>query len=265
MNVRVIFALITRYLFLYTRNWVRAAEVVFWPTMELVTWGFLTLYLEKNLDHVRSEPITWLLGGVIFWDVMFRSQQGVSISFLEDVWTRNLLNVFVAPVRVVEYLLATFGVGMVRISVTVLILTVLSWVFYGFNLLNIGFGLIPFFANLLVFGWAIGLLSTSIIMRYGQGAESMAWAVPFLIQPITAVYYPVAVMPGWLQWVAKALPSTHVFEGMRHVMIQGTFSWSSLGWACGLNVVAMTLAGLLYARTLSVVKEKGLLTKVATN
>ena len=122
MNVRIIWALTLRYLFLYTRNWVRIAELIFWPTMELVTWGFLTQYLDTKMGAAESGPITWLLGGVILWDVMFRSQQGVAISFLEDVWTRNLLNVFVAPVRPAEYLSAAFGVGFVRIAVTVLIL-----------------------------------------------------------------------------------------------------------------------------------------------
>jgi len=265
MNFRIVFALVCRYLFLYTRNWVRLAEVVFWPMMELVTWGFLTRYLEGKMGGGEAGPFTWLLGGVIFWDVLFRSQQGVAISFLEDVWTRNLLNIFVAPVRPVEYLASAFGVGLVRIMITVLILWTLSWVFFRFNLLDIGPALVPFFGSLLVFGWAIGIFATALIMRFGQAAESLAWAVPFLIQPLTAVYYPVAVMPGWLQWAALALPSTHVFEGMRSVMAGTGFSWPHFAWASALNGVFLVLAGLFYGRTLAVVRAKGLLTKVATN
>ena len=170
---------------------------------------------------------------MILWDVMFRSQQGVAISFLEDVWTRNLLNVFVAPVRPAEYLSAAFCVGFVRIGVTVIILGVLSWALFAFNILGFGWGLILFFANLLLFGWSLGVFSTALIMRYGQAAESFAWAVPFMVQPITAVYYPVSVMPGWLQWVALGLPSTHVFEGMRAVMDgpDAGFSWPHFAWA----------------------------------
>jgi len=265
MNFRIVFALVCRYLFLYTRNWVRLAEVVFWPMMELVTWGFLTRYLEGRMGGGESGPFTWMLGGVIFWDVMFRSQQGVAISFLEDVWTRNLLNIFVAPVRPVEYLASAFGVGLVRIAVTVLILWALSWSFFRFNLLDIGPALVPFFASLLLFGWAIGIFATALIMRFGQAAESLAWAVPFLIQPLTAVYYPVSIMPGWLQWVALALPSTHVFEGMRGVMAGAGFSWSHFGWAMALNGVCLVLAGFFYSWTLATVRAKGLLTKVATN
>ncbi len=265
MNLRIVSALVCRYLFLYTRNWLRLAEVVFWPTMELVTWGFLTRYLDTKVEGAEAGPFTWLLGGVIFWDVMFRSQQGVAISFLEDVWTRNLLNIFVAPVRPVEYLASAFGVGFVRITITVLILWSLSWAFFRFNLLDIGPALVPFFGCLLVFGWAIGIFATALIMRFGQAAESLAWAVPFLIQPLTAVYYPVAIMPGWLQHVALALPSTHVFEGMRGVMAGAGFSWSHFAWAIALNALFLLLAGLFYSWTLAAVRARGLLTKVATN
>ncbi len=265
MNFRIVFALVCRYLFLYTRNWVRLAEVIFWPTMELVTWGFLTRYLEGKMGAAEAGPFTWMLGGVIFWDVMFRSQQGVAISFLEDVWTRNLLNIFVAPVRPIEYLASAFGVGLVRIAITVLILWALSWIFFSFNLLDIGPALVPFFGSLLLFGWAIGIFATALIMRFGQAAESLAWAVPFLIQPLTAVYYPVSIMPGWLQWVALALPSTHVFEGMRGVMAGAGFSWSHFAWAALLNAVCLLLAGLFYHWTLSTVRARGLLAKVATN
>jgi ABC-2 type transport system permease protein len=264
MNPRIIGALTLRYLFVYTRNWVRIAELIFWPTMELVTWGFLTRFLDAQTGVEAAVPVKWLLGGVILWDVMFRSQQGVAISFLEDVWTRNLLNVFVAPVRQAEYLSAAFCVGFIRIGVTVIILGVLSWALFAFNVLGFGWGLILFFANLLLFGWSLGIFSTALIMRYGQAAESFAWAVPFLVQPITAVYYPVSVMPVWLQWTALALPSTHVFEGMRDVMDAG-FSWPHFAWACGLNLVFLALVGLFYSRTLATVREKGLLTKVATN
>jgi ABC-2 type transport system permease protein len=265
INFRIVFALVLRYLFLYTRNWVRLAEVVFWPTMELVTWGLVTQYLDKKVGAAGSEPFTWLLGGVIFWDVMFRSQQGVAISFLEDVWSRNLLNIFVAPVRPVEYLGAAFGVGLVRIFITLVVLVTLAWAFYQFNLFQLGLSLVPFFGHLLMFGWSIGIFATALIMRYGQAAESLAWAVPFLIQPFTAVYYPVSVMPGWMQQLALSLPSTHVFEGMRGVMAGQGFSWAHFGWACLLNMICLSLAGWFYHRTLIHCREKGLLTKVATN
>src|ERR1043166_7188885 len=218
MNPRIIGALVLRYLFLYTRSWVRVIELVFWPLMDLLVWGYLTVFLLKNGKECFSTPLTFLIGAMIFWDVLFRSQQAVAISFLEDIWTRNLLNVFVAPIRISEFLGATFLVGLIRVVVTVVLLTVMAKVLYAFNLFDLKLSLIPFFANLLIFGWALGMISTALITRWGQAAEGLAWAVPFLIQPVSAVFYPVSVLPHWLQPVGLALPCTHVFEGMREVL-----------------------------------------------
>jgi len=133
MNLRVIWALVLRYIFLYTRNPVRLVEMVFWPVVDLLVWGNLTLFLQRNTTHEFGNYILFLLGAMILWDIMFRAQQGVAISFLEDVWTRNLLNIFVAPVRTSEYLGATFAVGILRIMVTGIVLGTIAWFGYAFN------------------------------------------------------------------------------------------------------------------------------------
>jgi ABC-2 type transport system permease protein len=264
MNPRIIAALTLRYLFLYTRSWVRGVEVVFWPMMDLLVWGYLTVFLQKNAGGTFPQFITFLIGAMIFWDVLFRSQQAVAISFLEDIWTRNLLNVFTAPIRITEFLSATFVVGLIRVFVTVLILGVLSKVMYAFNLLDFKFTLLLFFANLLLFGWALGMVSTALITRWGQAAEGLAWAVPFLIQPVSAVFYPVSVLPHWLQKLAWIFPTTHVFEGMREVLANHDVPWDRLAWAFGLNLVYLALAGTFFSFMLSMAREKGLLTKLGT-
>lgn len=264
MNPRIIGALVLRYLFLYTRSWVRAVELVFWPMMDLLVWGYLTVFLQQKTAGEFPMFITYLIGAMIFWDVLFRSQQAVAISFLEDIWTRNLLNVFVAPIRITEFLGATFVVGLIRVIVTVLILAVLAKVLYAFNLLSLKLALLPFFANLLIFGWSLGMISTALITRWGQAAEGLAWAVPFLIQPVSAVFYPISVLPKFLQSVGLALPCTHVFEGMREVLATGVFPWERLVWATGLNVVYLVLAGSFFHFMFGMAREKGLLTKLGT-
>ena len=199
MSFAVIHALVLRYLYLYGRNRVRLVELFFWPTVDLLVWGNLSVWLEGGRAADVPSFIPMLIGGVILWDVVFRAQQGVAISFLEDVWTRNLLNIFAAPVRPVEYVAAGFIVGFLRIAITVVVLGVLSAVFYGFNVLQFHWHLVPFFGLLMVFGWSLGMISSALIMRWGQAAESLAWAVPFLIQPVAAVYYDLSVLPGWAQ------------------------------------------------------------------
>jgi ABC-2 type transport system permease protein len=265
MNPRIVFALVLRYIFLYTRTPMRLIELVFWPIVELLIWGYLTMYIEQNTHGPFKQEIKFLLGAMICWDVIFRAQQGVAISFLEDVWTRNLMNVFVAPVRTVEYLAATFTIGFLRICVTVVILSVLAWVFYTFNILQLEWTIVPFFGSLLVTGWALGMISTALILRWGQAAESLAWAVPFFIQPFTAAFYPLKyIEPVWVQYIAMALPSTHVFEGMREVLGTGVFNWSSFGVSCALNVVFLAAAGFIFYAMLETTRKRGLLTKFAT-
>lgn len=257
-------ALALRYVFLYTRHPVRFVELIFWPLVDLLVWGFLTIYLQKQGAGEFPATITFLIGGMILWDVLFRSQQGVAISFLEDVWTRNLLNVFVAPVRTVEYVAAACLVGVLRVVVTLVVLTIVAAVAYGFHLADLGLALLPFLANLMLFGWFLGMVSTAMIMRWGQAAESLAWAVPFFIQPLAAVFYPVSVLPAWLQPVARVLPCTPVFEGMRAVLSGQAVPWESIRQALLLNFVWGFLAALFFAANLRHVRKTGLLVKVAT-
>ena len=263
MNLRIIQALVTRYLYLYSRTPVRLVELVFWPLVGLMVWGFVSKYVAENSGAALPYPATFLIGAVILWDVLFRAQQGVSIYFLEDVWTRNLLNLFAAPVRLPEYLTATYTIGFLRATFTVTLLSVLSLFIFGFKVGNMGWQLLPFILNLLIFGWSLGMISTALILRWGPAAESLAWAVPFFIQPVAAVFYPVSVLPPMLQKVAGCLPCAYIFEGMRSALKGDPFSGTDLMWATGLNLIYLAAGGLLFAKVMRIARERGLLTKFA--
>jgi ABC-2 type transport system permease protein len=162
-----------------------------------------------------------------------------------------------------DYLASTYFIGLLRAAVTSLILSALAIVLYSFNLLVLHWSLLPFVFNLLLFGWALGMVSTALIVRWGPAAEPLAWAVPFFVQPFAAVYYPVASLPPALQWVARAIPCSHIFEGMREGLETGAVSWESLALATGLNAVFLALAGMLFVRVMEAARERGLLTKFA--
>ena len=149
MNLRRITALLLRYLLLYRQSWTRIMEIFFWPVMDLLVWGFLTAYLLKVGSNRVPALITFLIGSMIFWDLLYRAQQSVTISFLEDVWARNLLNIFVAPVTIAEFLTATFALGVIKVLVNGLILALLAWLLYSFNVFQLGFTLIPFVLSLM--------------------------------------------------------------------------------------------------------------------
>ena len=263
MNWRRVQALALRYTFLYTRSVPRVAEMFFWPVMDLLVWGLITVYLLRMGNRMPAS-ITFLLGAMIFWDILYRAQQAVTISFLEDIWARNLLNIFVAPVRVSEFIAATYVVGFVKILITVGVLASLAWWLYSWNLFQMGFALIPLFINLLIMGWAVGMVTTALIMRWGQSAEALAWGIPFLIQPVAAVFYPLDVLPKWIQPLSLSIPATHVFEGMRQVLNGQGLSPHHVAWALGLNVIYLIAAAAFFRWMFDVAREKGLLAKLGT-
>ena len=264
MNLRVIKALVLRNLYLYTRNPVRLIELIFWPLVNLLVWGFLTTFLQRHTGGDFPYEITYLIGAVILWDVLFRAQQGVAIFFLEDVWTRNLLNVFAAPVTTADYLMSTYAIGILRATVTSTLLAVFALVLYSFNIFVLDWNLFPFVLNLLMFGWAVGMISTALIVRWGPAAETLAWAAPFFIQPFSAVFYPVDALPEAVQWFSRALPCSYIFEGMREVLRDGSASAWYWMMASALNVFYLCGAGFLFVRMMKKARETGLLTKFAS-
>ncbi|MBM3888636.1 MAG: ABC transporter permease [Verrucomicrobia bacterium] len=262
MSLHRILALLLRYLLLYRQSWTRVMEIFFWPVMDLLVWGFLTMYLLKAGNSSVPALITFLIGAMIFWDLLYRAQQGVTLSFLEDVWSRNLLNIFVAPVTISEFLAATLVLGCLKVLVNGLVLAALAWLFYAFDIFQLGFALIPFVLSLLLMGWAMGIVTVALIMRLGHAAEALAWAIPFFIQPLSAVFYPVSVLPVWLHWIAWSLPSTYVFEGMRETLRTGHAPWPMLWWSLALNLVYLAAAAWVFRRLFATVRAKGLLGKL---
>jgi len=254
-------ALVIRHLYLYKRSLPRLMDIFFWPVMELLLWGFISLYLSTT-EFTGANIVTVLLGAVIFWDLLSQSQRAVSIAFLEDVWERNFLNIFVTPVSLLEFIASTVVLGFVRVLLVVVVMSGLAFIFYAFNIFTFGFYLIPFMANLLIFGWILGLFTTAIILRYGSSAQVLAFGFILIIQPFSAVFYPASVLPESIRWLSFILPSTHVFEGMRAVIATGSSALSELGWAFLLNLIFMALVFWFFYKMFAQVKAKGRLLKL---
>jgi len=247
-------ALLLRYL--YLRSIARAMELCFWPVMDLLVWGFLTTYLQTV---AVPTAVSYLIGAMILWDVLYRCQQAITLAVTEDIWARNILNVFVTPVRTSELLLATCLMGVFKAGLPAILLGVLAYALYSFNVLGIGPALAPFLASLLLFGWAVGMVTAALIVRFGQAAEALVWGVPFLIQPLSAVFYPLEVLPSPVQWAARLLPSTHVFEGMRKALSTGIVDTRLLALAFALNLVYLAVGAAFFGWMLERVREKGYL------
>ncbi|MEX0853692.1 MAG: ABC transporter permease [Bauldia sp.] len=240
-------AVMLRHFYLMRSSWPRLAELFYWPIVQLLMWGFLQTYLNQNSGFLATAGGS-LIGAILLWDILIRGQLGLSVSFLEEMWSRNMANLLISPLTAVEFLLALMAVSLARLVVAVVPVSLLAIWFFGFNLWGLGFGLAAFFANLLLTGWAIGIAVSGLILRNGLGAEGLAWTVIFLLLPVTAVFYPVSVLPGALQWVAWALPPTYVFEGMRAILFDHVFHAELMAVALMINAVLIAAACFLFLR-----------------
>lgn len=261
MKLHRINALLIRHLYLYQRSFPRLMDIFYWPVMELLLWGFISMYVEK-LSIGGFNAVTVLLGAVIFWDLLSQSQRSVSVAFLEDVWERNFLNIFVTPLRISEFLSSAVILAFVRILMTGAVMGILAALFYKFNILTFGFYLVPFMLNLLVFGSTLGFFTTAIILRYGTSAQVLAFGFLFLLQPFSAVFYPVSILPSFVQPIAYALPSTYVFEGMRSVIATGVFPVGAFVLSLLTNAIWLALVLWYFYRMFAIVKSKGRLMKL---
>ena len=236
-----ILAMFLRYAFLHRRSVVRTFDIVFWPVMNLLVWGFLSVYLRETMVSAAGGFMFFLVGAIIGWDIHYRGQLAVTISIMEEIWTRNLINVLISPLRLWEWIAATFLYGALKVSLVTAILGSLAYGLYAFNLADIGPAFVPLAASLLVFGWAIGLFTSGLLLRFGYAAEALIWGIPFLIQPFSCVFYPLETLPAWARSIAVILPSTYAFEGLRTALRAEPVTWSIWGPVIILNLCYLAL------------------------
>lgn len=253
---RRVAAMMLRYWYLLRSSWPRLIELVYWPTVQMLTWGFLQYYIAQNAGFFARASGTFI-GAVLLWDILFRGQLGFSISFLEEMWARNMGNLMMSPLRPFEFISALMVMSVVRLSIGVIPVTLLALAFFGFNLYGFGFALVAFFLNLMLTSWAVGIFVSGLVLRNGLGAENLAWSIMFLFMPLTCVYYPVTTLPAWLQPVAWALPPTYVFEGMRTLLIDRTFRPDLMLDALGLNALFFAVGTFGFLKLLQSARRHG--------
>lgn len=229
-------AMVLRNWYLITNSWPRLIELVYWPTVQMLTWGFVQSYVTAKSTYFAGAGGLFV-AALLLWDVLLRSQQGFAFAFLEEMWSRNLGNLLMSPLKPSEFVVSLMIVSMIRLAIGMVPVTLIAIPIFGFNIWGLGLALAAFFANLVATGWAMGFLIVGLLLRHGLGAEALSWSLMFVLMPIACVYYPVDTLPHWLQPLALALPPTHVFEGMRAVLIDHTFRFDRLASAMALNAV----------------------------
>jgi ABC-2 type transport system permease protein len=221
MSLSRVFAIFVRQIFLYKSNPTRLTSIFLWLIIDIVQWGFITKYL-GTFGQATFGFVTVMLGAIILWEFMARIQQGIMMSFLEDIWTQNFINIFASPLRVREYLSGLVLTSIVTGVAGVLVMIVIAGSVFGYNALAVGLMLIPFMMILLLFGIAMGIFVSAIVFRLGPSAEWLGWPIPLVLSLFAGVYYPIATLPVALRVVARAIPPSYVFESFRTILATGS-------------------------------------------
>jgi ABC-2 type transport system permease protein len=251
-------AIVARYVYLLRRSPIRLIELIYWPFMNLLMWGFITLYL-RGPTVGMAQAAGLFLGAVVLWEILIRSNLGVTITFIEELYSRNLGHLFISPLRPYELVAACMATSLLRTLIGVAPSALLIVPMFGFSIFGLGLPLIAFYVTLSIFGWAFGIVIMAILIRWGLAAEGFAWAAMFIIMPIAGVYYPISALPHWLQPVAWALPSAYVFEGMRAIVLHGVVRGDYLLIGFGLDLVYLALGAALFQWMFRVARVRGLL------
>ncbi len=251
-------AMVMRHVYLLRRSWPRLLELAYWPIVQVLLWGFISKFFATNSSWV-AQAAGVLLAGVLLWDVLFRSQLGVTISLLEELWSRNLGHLFVSPLRPYELCISLTTMSMIRTLIGILPAALIAIPLYEYSIFEMGLPLLAFFTTLLVFGWALGLAISAVLIRWGLAAENLAWLLVFVLAPISGIYYPVDVLPGWVQTIAWMFPAPYVFEGMREVLFHGVFRTDLMLAALGLDILYILLGAGAFLYSFRVARIQGLL------
>ena len=252
-----IHAMVLRQIYVLASSWPRVLEIVYWPAVSMLTWGFTQAWVGQQGAGEFTLAASTLLGGVLLWDILVRGGLGFSITFLEEMWSRNMGNLMMSPLTPLEFVLSLCAMSVIRLMIGLVPVSLIAIVLFGFNVWALGLPLLFFFLNLIVLAWAVSLAIAGLVLRHGMGAEGLAWTAIFILMPFSAVFYPVSVLPEAAQYVAWALPSSYVFEGMRTLIIDGVFRVDLVVTAAALNVLYLGAAIVIFLKVLESARVAG--------
>ncbi len=260
MNPRRIGGIVLRQFYLMRGSPTRVLPMFAWVAIDIVLWGFITRWLNQ-VSHAGMDFVPTLLGAVLLWDFFTRVMQGVTTAFFEDLWSRNFLNIFATPLSISEYLSGLVLTSIVTSAIGLLLMLVLASTVFGLSFLSYGVLLLPFLLVLFLFGIALGVLASAIVLRFGPASEWLVWPMPALLSPFAGVFYPMSTLPAWMRAVGHLLPPSYVFEGMRTIVAGEPFAYVNLVVGLGLALTEIALACWCFARVYRYAVNSGLLAR----
>jgi ABC-2 type transport system permease protein len=258
MNLNKIFALSLRHVYLIKGSFPRILDLIYWPTIQIFLWGFISKFFTLTSSFYEN-TIGIILSAAILYDFLFRASISYNMMFLEEIWSRNFTNLFIAPIKLSEIIAALTFTAIFRTLIGLIPATLLAIPLFGVSILKIGTPLIFLLITLYIFGVTLGLLVTSGLIRFGPSFENIAWASLFFLAPLGCIYYPIEILPDWLQIIAKLLPLVHIFEEMRNILIYDIVNYSKILKAILISFVYFVLGIVIFYLSYSGAKNRGTL------
>lgn len=240
MRYHCVAAIVLRQIYLMRSSFTRIFPLFIWVAIDIVLWGFVTKYL-NSIASPGFNFVPMFLGCVLLWDFLTRVMHGVSMAFMEDIWSRNFLNLFASPLSVRDYLTGLIATGIATSMVGLVTMLLLATCVFGLSFFSYGLWLLPFLLMLFLFGIALGIAGSAIMLRYGPASEWFVWPIPAFVSPFACVLYPLSTLPHWMQWIAHVLPPSYVFEGMRSIVHGGAVDGGA--FAAGMLLAVLYIVG----------------------
>lgn len=245
-----------RYFFALKRGVHGLSDLFYWPLVDILLWGLTARWIQSQ-NQLPTLPLM-LMTGLIFWQVIWRGSIDFSVSLLQEFWTRNLSNLFSTPLKIHEWCLGIIGISLFKLMISISFGALVVYLLYALNVFTVGFYFLPFVALLVIFGWTVGFLSSALIIYYGHQVEALAFMIPFIFAPFSAVFYPVDVLPKFAQTIAWSLPTTYIFEGMRKILTNEVFPTAYFAYSLVLNLVYLVVCLGLFVKMFKKSLNKGL-------
>ncbi len=261
MSLIRMYGLFLRHFFLITRSFPRILDLIYWPSIQITLWGFISNFFASHSSYYNN-AVGVILTCAILYDFLFRTSIGFNMLFLEEIWSRNFTNLFIAPMKISEIITSLVFTALIRALIGLIPAIILTSPIFGISILDLGFYLFFLFLSLYIFGITLGILVSSGLLRFGPAFENIAWSTMFLLAPFGCIYYPIETLPEIFQKIAYSLPLVYVFEEARNILINNTVNLDNLYSALKLNAVYLILAILLFYYSFSVARKKGTLINI---
>ena len=261
MSINRIYGLFLRHFFLIKSSLPRVLDLIYWPTIQIILWGFISKFFTTYSDYYNN-TVGVILTCAILYDFLFRSSISFNMLFLEEIWSRNFTNLFIAPLRISEIIISLVFTALIRTLIGLVPAILLTSPLFGISILNLGAPLFLLFLSLYIFGITLGLFVSSGLLRYGPAFENIAWSSLFLLAPLGCVYYPIEILPEFFQNLARALPLVHIFEEARHILVDNIVNYESIFTAFKLNLIYLLFGILLFYYSFSQARKKGSLINI---